>query len=187
MCSEKQGYTVSPNATPVHSVQLDEPAAARLRPYRLDLAKSELPPFAAPLADVIAGCAEREWLEAAALAGYLPYLESLEPTIRGIHEFTVAHILKCEEGDVLGDAIGWAQTADGYRQLIVLLEELAIELERKRAQLHRMGLHALDAHAEKINIEEAAAADVRVIHGRARLALLNLDLVPLSPARAESN
>jgi hypothetical protein len=112
--------------------------------------------------------------ESAALPGYLPQLESLGPVIRGIHQYTLARIRKCEEGEVLGDAIGWAQTAEGYRQLIALLEELAIELECKRARMHRIGLHMLDAEAQKINVAEAVASDMRVVHGRARLALLNL-------------
>jgi hypothetical protein len=187
MSPEKHDGPALSSTTPTHSVQIDEPTVARLRPYRFDLAESDIPAFATPLLDVIAAVPGREWLEAALLAGYLPHLESLDPVIRGIHAFTVARVRECEERELLGDAIGWAHAPYGYRQLIVLLEGVAIELERKRASIHRTAAHALNAEEERINITDAAAADVRVIHGRARLDLLNLDLLPPSPRLPDSD
>jgi hypothetical protein len=110
----------------------DLAAAAR------DLPAEAHPAYGTPLEEVIRERGHTpEWLEAAVLAGWLPFLEGIELTVRAHQEFVRTRMLEEDAGDALGDAFTVAAYADAYRSLAGLIEGFVVEIEHWTADLHR--------------------------------------------------
>jgi hypothetical protein len=122
--------------TDEHSPLLPPWATADLTAYACDWAERG-PAYATPLTEIIAFAGDRDWLEGAVLAGYVPHIEGVELALRGIHFFCLAQIEECSAEGVDGDAINWTRWADAYRRLISILERQVAELEHRREELFR--------------------------------------------------
>jgi hypothetical protein len=162
---------------PDHGQKLSERAVEKLRRYSHDVTPDWFPEYGAPLPAVVGEWLPSEWLEAAVLAGYVPYVEGISLAVRGDYEWTRAEIREFIERDVIADALLAAEsTAGEYRRLIVVLEQLAIELEQEAARLYRLPLDEdSEEEAAKVCATFANAAEERAARARTRLELLALD------------
>ncbi len=81
--------------------------------------------------DVIAAEAPSgSWLEAALVAGFVPYPDTLPLLLKACHMDLLDQLSEFQEGGVWGNVIGWAESfAEAYREYAQLLETFASELD----------------------------------------------------------
>ena len=116
-----------------------------------DLPRQVHPEYGTPLAEVMERWGEgAEWLEAAVLAGYAPYLDGIELVVRAHIEQTRSMITEAELERPLGDALGLASVVDHYREIVGLLEWAITDLERWTAELLRRDL--LDQGVDPVRV-----------------------------------
>jgi len=70
-----------------------------------------------------------DWLEAAVLAGYVPYFQGIELALRACHIFGLRHVQESVWLGLDDDAIKWTRASDLYREWIALLELFVVEME----------------------------------------------------------
>jgi len=99
-----------------------------------DLAPDAQPPYGTPLSEVVAEYHEgpaggSEWLEAAVIAGHVPYLEGIVLALRARHRLYRQAIVEHEAHGSVEDARRATSVRDEYRRIASLLEGLADEIE----------------------------------------------------------
>src|SRR5947207_1237210 len=97
-----------------------------LRAHAFDLVAVDMPAYATPLIEAVQGRG-REWLEAAIFAGHVPFFEGVALAVRGVHEFTLEQVGASLAEGCDGDALGWCEAAEQYREFVGLLKTMALE------------------------------------------------------------
>jgi hypothetical protein len=143
----------------------------------------DFPRYGQPLPELLEGTGW-SWLEAAVLAGYVPHLEGTALAIRGSHAITVQEITESLAKGADGDAIGWTQQADHYREIIALLEDLVIELEQWSEEINSRRHSDLTNATKARWAEDADAAHARASNARQRQASALADNRSAEEARA---
>jgi hypothetical protein len=129
----------------------------------------DFPQYGQPLAELLKGTGW-SWLEAAVLAGYVPHLEGTTLAIRGSHAIACQEFTESLAQGAHGDAIGWTQQADHYREIIALLEDLVVELEQWSEEINsRPNSDLMDATRARW-ARDADAARARASNARQRRA-----------------
>ena len=102
-----------------------------------DLAPDAQPAYATPLSEVIAEYHDgpfggSEWLEAAVIAGHVPYLEGIVLALRARHRLYRQAILEHEAKGSIDDARRATSVRNEYRRIAALLEGFAADMDLER-------------------------------------------------------
>jgi hypothetical protein len=107
-------------------------------------------------------------LEAAAVAGHSSsVVDGVAMTVRAFHALLLAESREYEQRGVVGDALGWLD-ADHYRDLVILLEQLAADLEERAAELSEKTISDLEPQYRQREQVWAAGCLARAKRSRAR-------------------
>ncbi len=110
----------------------------------------------------VTGAYGSEWLEAGVMAGHAPHLDALELVMRANHLWVSAEVQESRAQGADGDAVGWLEsTAQEYRRLVAVLEELVEDFETRLARDWRREPPSDDQQIRALWTEHAAAAERR--------------------------
>lgn len=140
---------------------------ADLTRHACDCVADDEPTHGTPLAEALEGTGW-SWLEAAVLAGHAPHFEGVLLAIRALHAMWTEEIADSYADGADGDALGWTQQADQYREAIVILEGFVVEMELRAAALSAQPSICAPP-LRKTHLEDAAAARGRADRATRRM------------------
>jgi hypothetical protein len=135
-------FLIAANSTP--GCLRSEPNRARAHPRRggglrkvsNDFQGDTFPAYGAAIGEVVADEAlGREWLEAAVVAGHVPYFDGIVTAVRAEFAYTLMLVAEDKSRGMLYEAIGWTEMRSSYRELADLLRSQAERLDELAEQL----------------------------------------------------
>lgn len=119
-----------------HEPELSRDDVSSLDPYRVGVwaesGEFGLDLFGLDLVRAVSLAEDREWLEFAVMAGYVPHLDNVGLALRAQQLWFLKVIEQYHDGGLEGDPADWvARASHSYRDFIALLEGFIEELAAK--------------------------------------------------------